>query len=303
MTRILVALLAVFLSGCAAITEPLGMQDPFAIPTPFQGVERNDRMIAQAIVLPALVVEAPVGLKPELAGAVRDQVIAAARKQDVPALAAPTAMAWVLRGQAVALHSADEKGKPVEHVVVTWELVDSSGKSRTQFAASFASAEVDVSEPAVARLADQTVESLNVALQRPRTQVTEAAAPAAAEKPIVWVGAITGAPGDGNKSLAQALTAILPLKGLRIEPKKAKAQWRVEGVVKVTSTSDKQDVVTLTWRVLDAKGKEAGKIAQQNPVPKGSLNKEWGKIAAFAAEAAAEGIAQLIQQVSAPKRG
>ena len=302
MTRFPFALLAVVLSGCAAITDPLGMQDPFAIPTPFQGVERNDRMIAQAIVVPALVVEAPVGLKPELGGAVRDQVIVAARKHDVPALAEPTAMAWVLRAQAAALSSAHEKGKRVERVVLTWELVDSGGKVRTQFGASFASAEGDVTEPAVAQLAEQTVEKLDVALQRPRTQVAEAA-PVVAEKPTVWIGAITGAPGDGDKALAQALTAILPLKGARIEPKKAKAQWRIEGVIKVSSASDKQDVVTLTWRVLDAKGKEAGTIAQRNPVPKGSLNKAWGQSAAFAAEAAAEGIAQLIQQVSAPKGG
>lgn len=301
MTRVLFALLSVVLSGCAAITEPFGMQDPFAIPTPFQGVERNDRMIAQAIEVPALVVEAPVGLGPELAGAVRDHVVAAARKHDVPALDEPTAMAWVLRAQAAALRSADGKGKPVERVVLTWELVDSGGKVRAQFGASFASAETDVSESAVALLAEQTVENLDVALRRPRTQVAEAA-PVAAEKPTVWVGVIKGAPGDGNKALAQALSAILPLKGVRIEAKKAKAQWRIEGAVKVTSASDKQDMVTLTWRVLDAKGKEAGTIAQRNPVPKGSLNKAWGQSAAFAAEAAAEGIAQLIQQVSAPKR-
>ena len=35
-------LLSLCVTACAAITEPIGMQDPFAIPTPFQGVERND---------------------------------------------------------------------------------------------------------------------------------------------------------------------------------------------------------------------------------------------------------------------
>jgi hypothetical protein len=64
-----------------------------------------------------------------------------------------------------------------------------------------------------------------------------------------------------------------------------------------------QDVVTLTWRVLDASGSEAGTIAQENAVPHGRLAKPWREIAGFAAEAAAEGIAQLIQQVTSGPKG
>jgi hypothetical protein len=59
--------------------------------------------------------------------------------------------------------------------------------------------------------------------------------------------------------------------------------------------------VTLIWRVFDAKGKEAGNIRQENAVPHGRLSKSWDEVAGFAAEAAAEGIAQLIQQVGPPK--
>lgn len=300
MMRFVLFVLALCLCGCAAVTEPLGMQDPFAIPTPFQGVERNDRMIAQAIELPALVVEAPAGFAPELGGAVRDNVVTAARKREVPALVEPTAMAWTLRAQAAMLQSKDEKGNPVEGGVVNWELLDATGQQRTTFTISFRGETGELKEADVVRLAEQTVTALDTALARPRTQAVEAPPPVV-EKPSVWIGAIKGAPGDGDKALGKAMSALLPLKGVRLEDK-AKAQWRIEGTVKVVATPQ-QDVVTLTWRVLDAKGNEAGKIAQENPVPKGRLNKPWGQIAAFAAEAAAEGIAQLIQQISAAKRG
>jgi len=288
-------------AGCAAITEPLGIEDPFAIPQPFQGVERNDRMIAQAIVVPALVVELPVGLSSERAVALRDQVIEAARRRDLPALAEPTPMAWLLRGQSATLRSTDQKEAPVNKAFVAWSLVDGTGKERTQFAVSFFGDELKLTEAEVHRLAEETIAKLDAALLRPRTQAVDIAVAAPVDKPVAWIATINGAPGDGNSALARALSAILPLKGVQIALTKGKAQWRIEGKVEVTAASVTLDLVTLTWRVLDGKGKEAGTIRQQNPVPKGRLSKSWGQLAAFAAEAAAEGIAQLIQQVSAPK--
>ena len=100
---------------------------------------------------------------------------------------------------------------------------------------------------------------------------------------------------------AGALQAVLPIKGVRIERSRDKAAWRIEGKVKVAPKSATEDVVSLTWRVLDAKGKEAGTIAQENVVPRGRLKKPWAEVAGFAAEAAAEGIAQLLQQVAQAK--
>jgi hypothetical protein len=50
---------------------------------------------------------------------------------------------------------------------------------------------------------------------------------------------------------------------------------------------------------MDARGKEAGTITQENAVPHGRLDSKWGEIAGFAGEAAAEGIAQLIHSFAA----
>jgi hypothetical protein len=299
------------------------MQDPFAIPQPFQGVERNDEMIAQAIEVPALVVEVPQGLNPEVATVLRDQVVEAARKHDIPALSAPTPMAWVLSAQAAVVAAAPAEATPPAaksakpsrkkgakppaeppkatggQTVISWRLFDATGRERTQFPVTFPGTEEALSVGGAQLLAEQTASALETALTHPRRQV--AANPAASERPVAWVGTVRGAPGDGNTALARAMAGVLPLKGVKVEAKKEKAQWRVEGVVSVKPGPGDKDVVTLTWRILDDKGKEAGTIAQENAVPRGRLNKPWAEIAGFAAEAAAEGIAQLLQQIGQVK--
>lgn len=283
--------------GCAALTEPFGVQDPFAIPKPFQGVERNDAMLTQAAAVPAVVVTTPVGLDDTTAVALRDRVVTAAQARDVPAMSAPVVRAWVLDGRTARISANNQAGS--ERVVVFWRLVDDQAVERARFSVETKGADASLSEIEVADLATQTALQLDTALMRPETQVAQQAE--TVERAKVWVGQIRGAPGDGNQALARALTAVLPLKGIRIESDKSKVEWRIEGLVKVAQSSATQDVVTLTWRVFDAKGAEAGKIEQENTVPRGRLNKSWAETAGFAAEAAAEGITQLIQQLSVAK--
>ena len=297
MKRVLAIVSVLAVAACAAVTEPLGMEDPFAVPQPFAGVGRNDTMLAQAIEAPILIVRPPQGMNDDVATRLRDQVIEAARSRDVPALAeATTSRAWVLSAQTATIAAAANSG--VEQGVISWRLVDAVGNERGQFVVSFAGAAADLSAGAVQLLAEQTASALEAALQRPQTQVAEQQA---VPKPAAFVGVIKGAPGDGNEALARALQAVLPIKGVRIERNRGKAAWRIEGKVKVAHKSPTEDVVSLSWRVLDAQGKEAGTIAQENVVPRGRLKKPWAEIAGFAAEAAAEGIAQLLQQVTQAK--
>ncbi len=301
MTRYLALFVLTFVAlgcaGCAALTEPFGVQDPFAIPKPFQGVERNDTMLTQAAAVPAVVVTIPAGLDDTTAAALRDRVVTAAQARDVPAMAGPVVRAWVLEGRTARIVANNQAGS--ERLVIFWLLVDDQAVERARFSVATNGSGTSLSDIEVADLAMQTASQLDTALMRPETQVMQQAQ--TVERAKVWVGQIRGAPGDGNQALARALTAVLPLKGVRIESDKSKVQWRIEGLVKVARSSATQEVVTLTWRVFDAKGAEAGKIEQENAVPRGRLNKSWAEIAGFAAEAAAEGIAQLIQQLSAAK--
>ena len=54
--------------------------------------------------------------------------------------------------------------------------------------------------------------------------------------------------------------------------------------------------VKLAWAVKLPTGKVLGTVSQANDVPAGSLNKAWGNTARYAAEAAAEGIFNLVEQ-------
>ena len=298
----LVALVS--LAACSSVTEPLGMEDPFAIPQPFKGMERNDDMIAQAIRLRMLVVNVPEGLAEDRATALRDRVVELAQAQDIPALGQATVLAWSLKGQAAQIQTgADPRSKkraPSQGVII-WRVFDPQGAERAKFPVTYNSVEQSLSDADLGVVAQQTVTALDAALLRPDTQIS--ATIVSAVKPIAWIGAIKGAPGDGNQSLARALNGILPIKGVLVEDAQAKAQWRLEGTIKVVPGAAGQDVVKLTWSVIDKNGKEAGTISQENVVPHGRLSKPWREIAGFAAEAAAEGIAQLIQQVTAATHG
>jgi hypothetical protein len=193
------------------------------------------------------------------------------------------------------------KAPPLELGVIVWHVADPEGAERAKFSVNYASGQEALSEVELRLVAQHTVTALDAALLRPDTQISQTVT--AAVRPIVWVATVKGAPGDGNQALERALSGILPMKGVALGETQAKAQWRIEGAIKVVPGPTGQDVVTLTWRVLDASGKEAGTITQENAVPHGRLAKPWREIAGFAAEAAAEGIAQLIQQVTAATKG
>jgi hypothetical protein len=293
----LTVLSALALAACSSVTEPLGMEDPFAIPQPFKGVQRNDSMIGEAIKLTVLVVAVPGGIAQDRAVALRDRLVEVSQAHDVPALAEATVRAWALKGQAAQVQATATSA--VLQGVFVWRLIDPDGIERARFSVGYKSAGGKLDDAALRILAEQTATALDAALLRPSTQVAGAAV--TVKRPIAWIGAITGAPGDGNLALARALTGVLPLKGVLVDTSQAKAEWLIAGVIKVVPAVGGKDVVTLTWRVLDPKGKEAGSITQENAVPHGRLQKPWAEIAGFAAEAAAEGIAQLLQQVTSGK--
>lgn len=320
MNRLLTLIAALVLAGCSSVTEPLGMEDPFAVPQPFKGMERNDAMIAQAIRVPALVVAAPSGLQEGRAQELRVRIVELAQASDIPALAEASVRAWTLNGEALTIATpvqvsptegnrkgqgkAKAKSKPQEEGgrgVIMWRLNDPDGMQRAKFSVTFRTSVETLSDGDLRILAQDTVNALDAALLRPDTQVSQTIT--ATVKPIAWVASVKGAPGDGNKALASALTGILPLKGVALGEGQSKAQWVIEGVIKVVPDPAGQDLVSMTWRVLDANGKEAGVITQENSVPRGRLSKPWREIAGFAAEAAAEGIAQLIQQVTSAPQG
>ncbi|MEZ5816592.1 MAG: hypothetical protein R3D44_05885 [Hyphomicrobiaceae bacterium] len=127
------------------------------------------------------------------------------------------------------------------------------------------------------------------------TATTTAALPAGGGLPVV-----TGAPGDGNTSLASALNRELVRQGMPVERQTGRP-YRVEGQVTLGAVKDGRQPIQIDWRVKDAQGNAVGTVTQKNAIPPGSLDGSWGQTADAAAAAAAQGILKLLPQQSAAK--
>jgi hypothetical protein len=113
------------------------------------------------------------------------------------------------------------------------------------------------------------------------------------------VPSVTGAPGDGSKSLTAAIQRELTSKGVAVSDKPAAVAYRVEGTVTVGEAKQGKQPIHIEWLVRDPQGKKLGTVSQRNEIPEGSLDGEWGKTAEQAAGAAAQGIVKLLPQPKA----
>jgi hypothetical protein len=113
---------------------------------------------------------------------------------------------------------------------------------------------------------------------------------------VALVG-VTGSPGRGNDELYRAMRKTLRMAGWPVVSKPGKSTLAISGRVQLGQEKGGVQQVELAWAVMLPTGKVLGTVRQQNDVPAGSLNEGWGKTAGFAAEAAAEGIFSLVQDV------
>jgi hypothetical protein len=128
-----------------------------------------------------------------------------------------------------------------------------------------------------------------------------AAAPVAraAKGPVTTIVApVSGAPGDGIKSLTAAIKKRLYAKGVKLATIQTGNTYTVKGTVSVTDGSGGKQSIRIDWQVLDPNGKRVGTVSQQNNIPKGSLDGPWGAVADAAAGAAADGIVKLLPKPS-----
>ena len=113
---------------------------------------------------------------------------------------------------------------------------------------------------------------------------------------VALVG-VTGSPGRGNDELFLAMRKVLRDAGWPVVEKPGKTTLSISGRVVLTAPKSGVQQVKLAWAVTLPTGKVLGTVRQANDVPAGSLNKGWGQTASYAAEAAAEGIFNLVEQV------
>jgi hypothetical protein len=106
--------------------------------------------------------------------------------------------------------------------------------------------------------------------------------PAGMPAPSVVVITVTGATGDGNTSLKDALN------------KELAGAYRVEGKVALGPAKDGKQSIHIEWTVRKSSGQKIGTVFQHNEIPAGSLDGEWGMTAKQAAGAAAQEISGLL---------
>ncbi len=113
---------------------------------------------------------------------------------------------------------------------------------------------------------------------------------------------ITGAPGDGNRSLARHMRDQLAKLGMVVQEEAAGADYAVWAEVSVADVPGNQQRVEIRWRVNDSRGAEAGQVAQLNQVPRGMLAGLWADVAMVVAQEAAGGIKDVIGNQTNPRR-
>jgi hypothetical protein len=110
---------------------------------------------------------------------------------------------------------------------------------------------------------------------------------------------VTGAPGDGNKSLTAAIQRELTGKGISVADRPTTVAYRVEGSVTMGEAREGKQPIHIEWLVRDPQGKKLGTVSQKNEIPAGSLDGAWEGTADQAAGAAAQGIVKLLPQPKA----
>jgi hypothetical protein len=113
---------------------------------------------------------------------------------------------------------------------------------------------------------------------------------------------VTGAPGDGNQSLARQMRSELAKLGEVVQDTDAGADFVLAGAVTTTPTANGQMRVEIQWIVDDASGAERGKVVQLNEIPGGTLDHYWGDVAVVVAHEAAGGVRDVILNQTGAKR-
>ncbi len=117
----------------------------------------------------------------------------------------------------------------------------------------------------------------------------------------VAVQGVTGAPGDGNTSLAHEVSLHLAAGGVVLQHATAGADYVVRCEVRSVPASPGVTRIELQWIVTDAQGREAGRVVQINEVPSAAIAGLWGEVAIAAGQEAAGGVRDVIdKQLRAP---
>jgi len=117
----------------------------------------------------------------------------------------------------------------------------------------------------------------------------------------VAVRKVSGAPGDGDNSLALSMATVLKRHDVDIvDDKSGKPDLAVDAEVTVDPAKSGKQHVKIVWRVSRGAGGEVGTVAQENDIPSGRLDGPWGDVAYSVAIAAEGGVVELVDRGAPP---
>lgn len=288
--------LAVFLITAALLGGCQPLPHPFA----------DDRPPAELLKIrdSAGISVAPITGQPTAAAATLGAAVAnALLKRDIPASDKTTSLgSYLLYGRLA--QSLAEHGSAT--VTAYWRLYNPNGKTVGE-------RKVDVAAPAkeweagagppIERLATATAEAIAPLIE---DDMPAPVATAVADKDEgrirIAIEPVSGAPGDGDKSLAAAVRTVLQRQDLAIVESGQKADLTIDGKVSIAPLKPDKQHVKITWRVRRIDGAEIGTVGQENDVPNGMLEGPWGDIAYTVALAASDGLMQLVARAGPPRK-
>lgn len=258
-----------------------------------------------------------IGTPPQVAQDLTDALVAAGKDRNLTLIPGGGKANYTLRGYLVA--SSEKRGSKISYI---WDVTDSKGSrvarvSGDEVIASRAGSDPwsGVDSAALRSIAGKTTSQLAAALPRgggggsstpvavsEGSSTTTASAPTStpvSNKPAgVLVTPVSGAPGDGQRSLTVALKKRLYAGGVKLANGPAVNVYTVKGIVVLADASGGKQSIRIDWQVIDPSGKRLGTVSQQNMIPRGALNGPWGAIAEAAAGQAAAGIIKLLPKSS-----
>lgn len=279
----LLPLVAALLAAC----QPL--PHPFADDRPPESLLRVRDSAGISI---ASIEGGPTAAARKLGAAVASALV----KREIPASDRTTSlMSYLLYGELKA--QRPHAGRAA--VTVHWRLQDAAGHAvgeRTTQLEAPARAWESGDDKIVASLAEASAAEIAPLLADEAPGRAEAAAGGGGDgRTRIAIRPVSGAPGDGARSLANAVATVLKRQDLTVlDDANAKADVIVDGEVSVAPVKPDKQHVKIVWHVRRADGAEVGTVGQENDVPKGMLDGPWGDIAYSVAIAGADGLMQVI---------
>jgi hypothetical protein len=268
---LIIVLTAILLTACGNLPRPFAPDDK---------KEGNPLLM-----LPdrAGVVVRPVeGLTQDDAALLATKLIDQLQKQNVPAMTGRgNATSYVLDGML--------RPSPDGSASVVFQLIDPRGVIAANHVATLPAR---TGEAGLTRVAQETAVALADHLQPNPAN----GAPAPPRR--VVIGQLTGVPGgeDGIRVLTRALAFALQRVKVPVADQADAETLGISGAVKITPKPNRTRNIAFRWAVLNAEGKEIGKVDMANDVPDEFLDRNWPEIAAAVADAAADGIADIVER-------